>query len=230
MVESWGPSRGSCVREKISHESMATWGPGHRMAKRADSFFPSRKREEAIQKVTLKKKKKKTTSEDQSPWWRSSKFSKLRRVEGLPQRQVGRSGATIPSSGTSNQGHEGLLAQKFQRKPEERPRVDVLDNGLKSDLLRGREKREVFILSHETCVKRRDEARRAEDAAREAGHIFKISVERFLAAKEVEEARSKEVSEKVWQASQSNHKKERKLGSGPQQLVAGDEELRVGKG
>ena len=40
-----------------------------------------------------------------------------------------------------------------------------------------------------------------------AGHIFKISVERFLAAKEVEEGRAKEVAEKMWQASQSNHEK-----------------------
>ena len=30
----------------------------------------------------------------------------------------------------------------------------------------------------------------------EAGHIFKISVERFLAAKEVEEGRAKDVAEK----------------------------------
>ena len=82
---------------------------------------------------------------------------------------------------------------------------------LKSAFLRGREEKEEFIQSHETWVKRCEAARRAEDTAREAGHIFKISVERFLAAKEVEEARSKEVSEKVWQASQSNHKKSENL-------------------
>ena len=64
-----------------------------------------------------------------------------------------------------------------------------------------------MIQSHETWVKRCEEARRAEDAAREAGHIFKISDERFLAAKEVEEARSTEAAEKVRQASQSNYKK-----------------------
>ena len=98
--------------------------------------------------------------------------------------------------------------KKYQRKPEERRRVGVLDHGLKkSAFLRGREKREEFIQSHETWVKRCEEARRAEDAAREAGHIFKISVERSLAEKENEEVRSKEVAAKVWQASQSNHKK-----------------------
>ena len=55
------------------------------------------------------------------------KFSKLRRVEGLPQKQVGRSRATVPSSGTSSQGQEGLLAQKYQRK-QERRRLGVLDH------------------------------------------------------------------------------------------------------
>ena len=62
--------------------------------------------------------------------------------------------------------------------------------------LRGSEKKEYVLQSRETWVKRCEAARRAEDAAREAEHIFKISVERFLAAKEVEEARSKEVAEK----------------------------------
>ena len=74
----------------------------------------------------------------------------------------------------------------------------------KSDFFRGKEKRE-FIQSHEAWVKRCEAARRAEDAAPEARHIFNISVEKFLAAKEVEQGRSKDVAEKVWQASQSNH-------------------------
>ena len=68
----------------------------------------------------------------------------------------------------------------------------------------------------------------AEDAAREAGHMFKISVERSLA--ENEEVRSKEVAAKVWQASQSNHKKRENMEADLNKIVAGDKEVRVGKG
>ena len=38
--------------------------------------------------------------------------------------------------------------------------------------------------------------------------LFKQNIEHFLAAKEVEEERWKDVAEKLWQASESNHKKE----------------------
>ena len=92
--------------------------------------------------------------------------------------------------------------KKYQRKPEERRQWNQ-----KSVFFRGKEKREEFIQSHEAWVKRCEAARRAEEAAPEARHIFKISVEMFLAAKEVEQGRSNDVADKVWQASQSNHKK-----------------------
>ena len=98
------------------------------------------------------------------------KFSKLQRVEGLPQKQVGRSRATTSSCGTSSQGQEGLLAQEYQRKPLERRRVGVLDNGILKVMF---------------------------DRKGKEGTFF-YSVERFLAGIEVEETRSKEVAEKVW--------------------------------
>ena len=58
-------------------------------------------------------------------------------------------------------------------------------------------------------VERCNEARRANGAAREAGDAareaestYRQSMEHVLAPKEVEEERSKEVAEKVWQTSQ----------------------------
>ena len=52
---------------------------------------------------------------------------------------------------------------------------------------------------------------RTEGAAREAENIFKMNFEKFLAAQELEEEKAKDVTEKVWQASQSDHKKSMKL-------------------
>ena len=104
MVGSWGAVPWLVRTRNVSYESMATFGPGCRMAKRAGPFYPSRKRRRsnpegntAMVEILL------------------PKFSKLRREEGLPQKQMGRSHATIPSRGTSGQGQEGLLTQRYQR-------------------------------------------------------------------------------------------------------------------
>ena len=70
----------------------------------------------------------------------------------------------------------------------------------KSEIMRGRGKKGKFIQNYETWVTRCAEVRRAEDAARKAENIFKMSFEKCLAAQEVEEEQSKDVTEKVWQA------------------------------
>ena len=205
MVGSWGTVPWLVRTQNGSDESMATWGPGRRMAKRADSFSPSRKRRRSNPKSN-------TEEED-------NVRGSVAMVEILKVLKAPKSGRTPTKTGWTKSRDNSIKwdfqagtgrspGTKVSRKPEERPRVGVLDHGLKkSDFLRGREKREEFIQRHETWVKRREEARGAEDAAREARHIFKISVERFLAGKEVEEGRSKEVAEKVWQPSQRYHKK-----------------------
>ena len=56
-------------------------------------------------------------------------------------------------------------------------------------------------------IQRREDARGGEDGAREAEHEFKPSIERLMASEAASEVRSKEVAEKVWQASQIGCKK-----------------------
>ena len=80
---------------------------------------------------------------------------------------------------------------------------------LKGDFQRGKEKKEEFVRCCEMWLERCNEALRANgaaresgDAAREAERTYRQSSEHVLAAKEVEEERSKEVAEKVWQTSQ----------------------------
>ena len=68
---------------------------------------------------------------------------------------------------------------------------------LKSDFLSGREKKEESEQGDESWVKRCEEAHGAEDAAREAENVFKISVQKCLAAEKLEEEGSKEVAEKA---------------------------------
>ena len=77
---------------------------------------------------------------------------------------------------------------------------------LKGDFQRGKEKKEEFVRCCEMWLERCNEALRANGAAREAAReaesTYRQSMKHVLAAKEVEEERSKEVAEKVWQTSQ----------------------------
>ena len=61
-------------------------------------------------------------------------------------------------------------------------------------------------------IQRCEEARWAEDAARQAENVCKNDIEHFLASRDAGETRAKEAAEKVWQSSQSSSKKNDNLG------------------
>ena len=96
MVGSWGAVPCLVRTRKISYESMATWGPGRRMAKRAGPFYPSRNSRTINPKGNTEEGENNVRGLVAMVEILLPKFSKLRRVEGFQEKHVGRSRATIP--------------------------------------------------------------------------------------------------------------------------------------
>ena len=175
-------------------------GPSRKKAKRDGSFFPFEKKEKLPSNCIVEEEEEKRCL--RMPWWRSSSLSSQRSEE--------RKGSHKDRWGeVTQQFHEvGLLVRdkkdswhksikECQKREDE---LVSLTMEFKSEIMRGQRKKGKFIQIYEMWVTRCAEVRRAEDAARKAENIFKMNFEKCLAAQEVEEEQSKDVTEKVWQA------------------------------
>ena len=77
--------------------------------------------------------------------------------------------------------------------------------------MKSAERKEQLAKSSTVCIQKREQARRAQDASREAKNAFKRDIEKFMDSDAAGDMRSKEVAEKVWQANQSGCKKAENL-------------------
>ena len=82
-----------------------------------------------------------------------------------------------------------------------------LTEELKNDLTRNVEKKENLVQSRGLWIQRCEEARWAENAARQAENVCKNDIEHVLASRDAGETRAKEAAGKVWQSSQSSREK-----------------------
>ena len=86
-------------------------------------------------------------------------------------------------------------------------------------------------------IQRREEARRAEDSARQTGDspreseiVVKNDIGKFLASRDEGEMRAKEAAEKWWHFNQSSRKKRRESEERPAVHLTSNSELRLGEG
>ena len=86
-----------------------------------------------------------------------------------------------------------------------------LTEALSNLLMKSAERKEQLAKSSRVCIQKREEARRAQDASREAKNEFKRDIEKFMDSDAAGDMRSKEVAEKVWKANQSGCKKAQNL-------------------
>ena len=86
-----------------------------------------------------------------------------------------------------------------------------LTEELKNELTRSEENMEQMVHCYGIWIQRREEARRAEDAARQAQNPFKKGHRKNLASRDAGDMRTKEVAGNVWRASQSRCKRAENL-------------------
>ena len=86
-----------------------------------------------------------------------------------------------------------------------------LTEELQNELTRSEEKMEQMVRSHGIWIQRCEEARQAEDAARQAENPFKKGHRKNLSSRDAGDMRTKEVARNVWRASQSRCKRAENL-------------------